>query len=261
MLKAIAQAAPSGAVGFDTDAVLTPALAADFVKAGNHFVIRYVSLNTTPQPGDLTAAEAQAIISAGLALMPVQHVLEPGWTPSQALGQLHGNEAVARVKACGFSPGVTGWLDLEGVSARGTAAETIAYCNAWSAAVSGAGFQPGVYVGAQSALTGEQLYDDLTVTRYWHSGSEVPPVKRGYCMTQTIAGKTLDGVAYDGNVIHADREGATPTWMALYTNAAVASAPPPVAPAVVKAAVAATPESHGIWAELAAMLRRHGLMT
>lgn len=38
-------------------------------------------------------AEALAILGAGLALMPVQHVALPGWQPNTNLGTLYGNFA------------------------------------------------------------------------------------------------------------------------------------------------------------------------
>ncbi|MGA2741217.1 MAG: hypothetical protein ABSG65_27735 [Bryobacteraceae bacterium] len=38
--------------------------------------------------------------------MAVQHVREPGWSPSQSLGQQDGGQAVQNAQLVGFPPGV-----------------------------------------------------------------------------------------------------------------------------------------------------------
>ena len=55
------------------------------------------------------------------------------------------------------------------------------------AEVEGAGFVPGVYVGAGAILTGSELFWRLTTKHYWKSGSRVPDIPhRGYQLIQTI---------------------------------------------------------------------------
>lgn len=216
LLPGSVQAAPSGALGFDCNTVLTATTAAAFATSGFTFAVRYLSRTSPQGSGNLTTAEAQTILQAGLAVMAVQHVQAAGWVPSQALGTQYGQAAAANAQAVGLPPGINLWLDLEGV-ASGTAASTIIdYCNAWFAAVTVAGYVPGLYVGANSGLTSAQLYDDLTCQYYWQSGSSVPQVAvRGYCMVQTISDAyVVDGVAYDKDVTQTDNLGNTPLWLA-----------------------------------------------
>ena len=215
-LPGTVKSAPPGALGFDTDTVLSASTAAAFVADGAVFAVRYLSRTTPEAAGDLSAAEAKDILAAGLALMAVQHVSQSGWTPNQSLGTQYGNAAAANAQQVGLPTGVVLWLDLEGV-ASGTDANAITdYCNAWFASVSAAGYLPGTYIGANCGLTGDQIYYGLLCEYYWQSGSRVPAVPvRGYCMVQTISQSyVFDGVAYDQNTIQADSPGDTPIWLA-----------------------------------------------
>lgn len=51
---------------------------------------------------DLDRDEAQAILSAGLALMPVQHVRYAGWMPDASLGTQTGKTAADNAIHVGF---------------------------------------------------------------------------------------------------------------------------------------------------------------
>jgi hypothetical protein len=66
--KAKVHSAPAGAVGFDTDTVLTSATAAAFVQAKFHFAIRYLSCGSAESSSDLTSGEAASILDAGMAI-------------------------------------------------------------------------------------------------------------------------------------------------------------------------------------------------
>jgi Domain of unknown function (DUF1906) len=212
-MPAIVYAAAPGAQGFDSDAVLTPASAAALHAAGFRFVVRYLSRTSPQNPGDLDSGEIAVILYAGLALMAVQHCPLPGWSPSADLGALYGHAAADNAAAIGIMPGVTLWLDLEDVAPYATGADTIAYCNAWAGIVAMAGFQPGLYVGANQPLSGNDLYWRLRVTRYWRSASSVPGIPyRGYCMWQAQLPSPVDGVAVDRDVIMADAFGGVPMW-------------------------------------------------
>jgi len=207
-------AAPVGAKGFDTDTQLSAADAQAFAGQFS-FAIRYLSNGAEEASGDLTHHEALGILQAGLALMAVQHSPAPGWTPDAALGTQDGQYAVANAAAVGLPPGVTLWLDLEGVAAGVAASEVAAYGNAWYAVVAAARYVPGLYVGAAAGLDGDQLYDDLSFTQYWRSGSNVPEVAvRGYCLVQTIGDASIDGVPYDSDLVRADADHGTPYWLA-----------------------------------------------
>jgi hypothetical protein len=96
-------AAPPGVHGFDADSVLNRGLCEVAKARGFEFCIRYVSRQDVQPTGDRSEAEANVILSAGLALMSVQHV----------------------------APNVNVWLDLEGATTSTPHDTIIAYCNAW----------------------------------------------------------------------------------------------------------------------------------
>src|SRR5450830_1416569 len=85
-----AQAAPDGSRGFDADSPVSLAMAKRFAGEGYTFCLRYLSLEASAGERDLQAEEAQHILDGGLALMPVQHVLNAPWMPAQELGTKHG---------------------------------------------------------------------------------------------------------------------------------------------------------------------------
>ena len=169
----------------------------------------------TQPVGDLSGAEANVILGAGLALMPVQHVAPENWSPSQALGTRNGKNAAKHVQQIGFPEGVNVWLDLEGAKTSTPHETMIAYCNAWFAEVEGAGFVPGVYVGAKAILTGNELFWRLTTKHYWKSGSRVPDIPhRGYQLVQSIIrNDKIDGVAIDRNLTKSDNFGGSVLWL------------------------------------------------
>lgn len=207
--------ARAGAHGFDTNTKLTATIAKALRKAGFEFAIRYLSRKANPKDKDLTAEELDVILDAGLAVMAVQHVAATGWTPSENLGVEYGANAANHARTIGLSNGSSVWLDLEGI-AEGTSVETvIAYCNAWFKEVENAGYTSGVYVGANSILSGHDLYLRLKTKHYWKSGSHVPSIPhRGYCMEQhIIANDKIAGVSIDRNVVLVDAFGSTPMLM------------------------------------------------
>src|SRR6516165_10875765 len=65
-------AAPPGVHGFDTNSVLNRSICEVAKARGFEFCIRYVSRQDVQPTGDLSEAEANVILSAGLALMPVR---------------------------------------------------------------------------------------------------------------------------------------------------------------------------------------------
>ena len=110
--------APPGLHGIDTNTVLDAGHCRAAKERGFSFCLRYVSRGDREQTNDLHGAEARTILNAGLALMPVQHVARPGWSPTESLGSSYGRNAAAHVREIGFPPGVNVWLDLEGVRAH-----------------------------------------------------------------------------------------------------------------------------------------------
>lgn len=209
-------AAPSGALGFDTDTKLTAKSAQAFVAAGYQFVVRYLTRGTSEYEGDLTEDETDLILDSGLALMAVQHPSEPGWLPTEELGESWGQYAAGVARAVGLPAGVTIWLDLEEVGPTSTSVEVEEFCNAWFAAVTVGGYRTGLYVGAGCGLDATRLYRGLSTQRYWKSGSDVPDVdQRGYCMVQEIGDPpfSLSGVTNDVDTIQHDLFGDTPYWL------------------------------------------------
>lgn len=220
----VAPALP-GAQGFDANTILTAQTASRLRQAGFVFCIRYLSRAEGQQSGDLSALEAERILDAGLALMAIQHVEGPGWTPSAELGTNYGLAAAANAHEVGLPGGVNVWLDLEGINYATSASDVIAYCNAWCDAVTAAGYLPGIYVGANAILSGDQLYWRLKTKHYWKSGSSVPDIpQRGYQLNQRIVpGDTVAGVQIDRDVTQTDHFGDAVQWLVRDSAATAAS--------------------------------------
>lgn len=218
MLTGTIQNAPAGVRGFDANTPIGSQAAKDFYDAGYRFCLRYVG-RVQMASYDLTAQEANDILDAGLALMPVQHVLDPGWAPTQSLGAEYGANAAGFAQQVGFPPGVNVWCDLECVADDTPASNVTAYCNAWYDAVAGAGYVPGLYVGYQPGLTGQQLYGTLRFQHYWAAynvDGVSTPRPRGWQMIQTVGSGTIGGItteAYDADTTRTDGKGGTPLWL------------------------------------------------
>ena len=212
-LPGTVQPASPGALGFDADSHISANVAQLFAGQGYAFCVRYLSRGPVQAARDLSPAEANAILGAGLALMAVQHVRNAGWLPTAALGQSDGTNAARNAAAIGFPPGVNIWCDLEGVNQAAAAQDVIGDCNAWYAAVLAGGFVPGLYVGANAILTGQQLYD-LAFQHYWQSESKVPAIPvRGYQMVQTLVPQPVNGIGIDQDVTQTDQQGGQALWL------------------------------------------------
>lgn len=212
-LTGIVESDSAGETGFDTDDTLDLAKAKLFYQSGYRFCLRYLSLSQE-NPKDLTNGEANAILNAGLALMPVQHVLSQDWRPSTTLGENHGKAAVENAKTVGFPAKVNVWLDLEGIDPQATVQDVVNYCNNWFDQVNEAGYLPGLYVGANSILNSSELYKDLKFQYYWHSLSTVPDVAvRGYQMTQQGVPQPVHGIRIDKNTTHNDNLNGIVQWL------------------------------------------------
>ncbi|BBQ00667.1 hypothetical protein BSFA1_57950 [Burkholderia sp. SFA1] len=208
--------APSGAHGFDCNTVLTATSAKAMRQKGFDFCVRYLSRLAPEAGGDLSNAEAKAILGSGLGLMAVQHVSKAHWVPDTELGKQFGRGAAANASAVGLPEGLILWLDLEGIKNGVDDNDVIEYCNAWFAEVSAAKYQTGIYVGANSILSGEDLFFKLTTKHYWRSGSHVPDIPhRGYQMVQHISVKPdiVAGVSIDRNITMTDALGGQVNWL------------------------------------------------
>ena len=222
MLPGQVISAPDGVRGFDTTSTVTARGAAAFHKKGFRFCVRYVRRDK-PHASALSAAEARALLNAGLGLMAVQYVeSDSSWHPTAAKGSRNGGIAAAEAEKLGLPWGVTVWCDLEGV-ARGTPSQrVIDYCNRWHSAVASAGYVPGIYVGWHAGLTRLQLYKALRFTHYWGAynlNADQYPAVRGLQMKQSVRkpGDLPQGVslAFQTDRVSADALGGRPTLLAL----------------------------------------------
>lgn len=220
LLSGTVQAAPAGVKGFDANTPISAAAAQAFYQKGYRFCIRYVG-RVQMASYDLTQAEAKTILQNGLALMVVQHVLNPGWSPTAELGAQYGSNAARFSKQIGVPPGVNVWCDLESVSEQAAAGDVIAYCNAWHDQVAESGYVPGLYVGYGAGLTPQQLYQKLKFRAYWGAynlNSDEVPAVRGLQMKQKVGtGGTIAGItteAYDDDYTLTDALGGNVLWLA-----------------------------------------------
>jgi hypothetical protein len=212
--------ADNGAIGFDTTVPLNSATANTYFSQNFRFCVRYVSrddagrqYNAANGSADLSEPETSAIMQSGLALMVVQHVAKPPWSPTSALGKTYGQNAASYAAQGGLLTGVCLWLDLEGIAEGTDHQDIIDYCNAWFAAVAVAGYVPGVYIGYDVWLTEDELYFDLKTQHYWRADGNITDVShRGYQIFQST---TNPGTAteFDRNVVKRDAFNGLPTWM------------------------------------------------
>lgn len=213
--------APSGLKGFDCNQHLSTAQAKAFHDAVDEegkpkfrFCLRYVPRRKA-NPGDLTTSEAAGILQMGLGLMVVQHVQNPGWIPTGAMGREYGAFAALSCQEIGVPMGVTVWCDLEGVKRGVDPRDVIVFLNNWHNQVGSAGYTPGLYVGYDPGLTAEQLYRNLHFEHYWSAynlNKDQVPMRRGVQMKQAEE-KVLAGVRYDPDEIQADNLGGLPLML------------------------------------------------
>jgi hypothetical protein len=138
-------------------------------------VVRYID--------NLTLREIEWITDHGkLGLMLIRTCRKEGWKPTRLEGVADGQSIAAASSRLGLPKGVSAWIDDEGPG--GVAEDEIAYLNAaYDELVRYC--LPGIYVGAGTHLSSNELYHRLKMTRYWHSGSFVPDVEtRSYCIRQ-----------------------------------------------------------------------------
>ena len=198
--------------GFDCNVKLSFEKALEFKKAGYGFAIRYVG-RLKQATIDIDKVEVDNILRAGLKLAIVQHCPpKPGIQATKELGTEYGKNAVLFSNEAGYKTGCIVYLDLEDVTPGTSKQSIIDFCNAWYEQVQ-VGYTPGVYVGFNTFLTGDELYHKLRFQHYWRSLSKVPDVlKRGYEMVQSACG-AVNGIQIDNNIVTGDRLGNSPVFM------------------------------------------------
>ena len=185
--------APFPATGVDCISTISAASAAALAAANVSFVARYL--------GSITSDELETILASGMLVSLVTYADK--WDPAQTLAEL---------SALDIPKTVTIWLDVEGCKDDPTDA-----INIWADALTAAGYQPGLYVGANigppdNPLLAEALYK-LRVVRYWASMSNVPTPQCGWCLRQLYPTTKIAGVPVDVDVTQCDWEGRTCTMV------------------------------------------------
>jgi hypothetical protein len=140
-----------------------------------------------PLPGSVQPAPA------GLSGFDINHVL----TAEQALGFKNAGYA--------FCVRYLPWT---------AAADVIAYCQAWYIAVHSAGYVPGIYVGYDTGLTPDQLYNSISFQHYWQAYNGPQETTRGFQILQKTE-KTLNGITFDPDITKLDNEGDSALWLAV----------------------------------------------
>jgi hypothetical protein len=209
------QHAPPGLWGFDCNQILNAEQCAQ-LKESFDFCLRYIPRTEQANVGasNLTLAEAEIILNAGLSLMCVQHVSKDNWDPTGALGAEYGAYAVQYLKEIVQAPpGFCVFLDLEMVNPASKAEDIIAYAQQWYEALYQAGFVPSLYVGWQSGLSADQLYS-LSFKNYWSAyNNDTPVATRGFQMIQKTQ-KSIVGIEIDPNLTQADHLGDSVIFLA-----------------------------------------------
>jgi hypothetical protein len=207
----VVKQAIAGSKGFDVDGPLSSSQALAMKSSGYDFCIRYIPRTAALWDGNITASEMSRILEAGLALSIVQHVAMSPWYPNAAIGSEYGEYAGIYAKSIGLPEGINIWLDLEEVG-DSHSQDIINYCNNWFLEVNSAGYVPGIYVGWQTGLSDQQLYD-LPFAHYWaaYNCDQTIPT-RGFQMRQSIQ-KTLNGVEFDPNTVTPDQLGGLPIFL------------------------------------------------
>jgi len=185
------------ALGFDTNTAIDADVATALHSQGYTFCMRYVSL-LGEAPSDLSNEEATTVLDAGLLLGVVQHATKSRL--DSGLGTENGENTASNAASIGVPAGVTLWCDIEGTNSA-SSDDTVEYINAWAAAVTGAKYIPGLYVGPNSGLSASELSHSLSIAHYWKSSSEVPWVEqRGFQMVQGHRVATSAGICIDPDV-------------------------------------------------------------
>jgi hypothetical protein len=214
--------APDGVRGFDTAESVSTKAATAFRRHGYRFCVRYVRRDK-PHASALSVKEAKSLLWTGIGLMIVQYVeSDTSWIPNGVKGTTNGDVAAAETTKLGVPWGVTVWCDLEGVEPGTRAQKVIDYCNRWHAAVSNAGYVPGLYVGYHAGLSPTQLYRNLRFSHYWGAynlNSDQYPAVRGLQMKQARRKQSdsvpASGIDFQVDRIGADALGGRPTLLAL----------------------------------------------
>jgi hypothetical protein len=184
--------------------------ATSLLQAGLKFAVRYL--------GSLSASESETILAAGLGLMPVTYGQGANWSPTSGgpaanMGTAAGRTDLQHLANAGLPKGCTVWIDLEGVSPSATAADVGAWVNARASVLRSAGWDAGLYVGADSVLNSAELYALVSIDRYWKSLSDVSTPTCGWSLIQLYKTVTIAGTEVDVDAIQYDYQSRLPNMI------------------------------------------------
>ena len=195
---------PDRSKGFDCRDPVPLDMAHAAVERGYVFVLRDLD--------NLSAAEIDGILDAGLALMLVkQPPATGGYTPSR--GREDGAATLALARALDIPAGMSVFVWVEDTGAN-TKLDVGDYMERWCEALRAGGYVPGIYVNS-SSFSAEELYRNFPFEHYWKArslGSERSPRERGYQLSQggsdTIAGRRVDV-----DFLHTEHLGGELRWL------------------------------------------------
>ncbi len=195
---------PVGSRLFDTIAEYTPTNMRAMADAGADGFFFYLGGNATAD----AIANAHAM---GKGACIVSYSRKEGWIPSEALGEADATTALLRYRKLGVPlDGLVDDCDLEGCGADPTG-----YVTKRTAVLVGAEPRiiPGGYVGAETRLTGAQLYA-LPFQRYHRSCSKVEEPACSWSMIQLYPPNQMrGGVEVDINFACQDFRGRSWSWV------------------------------------------------
>jgi hypothetical protein len=204
---------PADKIGFDCNTKLSYETAKKFKDDGWDFAVRYIGRNSMASY-DIDKVELDNILRAGLSLALVQHCpTSPGIIPFSELGKTWGANANKFAQEVGYEKGCVVYLDLENVNIAYKYKQDLiyAYCNSWFDALTD--YEPGIYVGYNTFLTGKMLYSYLKFKRYWKGYNVYNDVaNRGYSMRQ-YSHPSVFGIPIDKNILTTDNFGEYPKLM------------------------------------------------
>ena len=152
-----------------------------------------------------------AALEAGLAVMWFQGYWEPAWTGGESGARRRAEQAVTLLQTWRVPVGTCLWLDSEAWPSGVSATDASAWITAWATAVTAGHLSPGLYVGANQPLNGEELWALPAIHRYWRSAGDVPtPSVRGYQLVQTAVNQVFNGFSVDTDEPQRDHLGGTP---------------------------------------------------
>jgi hypothetical protein len=183
-------------MGIDSSHYISPAFAKWLVEwTPVRFAMRYLrrrkKVDESPRkkwPVYLSRAELRGLISAGLDVGLTQIFVGSDML-NGAQGRVVGEAAAWNAREIGAPSDVSVACDGEWSDKRSLVADELAYLLGWGRGfrrVKYAGESAALYVGSNTGLTGEELYQLPVFHRYWKALSHVPfPYPRGYCMVQS----------------------------------------------------------------------------